>query len=283
MGEKSYDIFISHAAEDKDGFIRPLVDELVRLKLKVWYAELSLRLGDSLSASVDRGLKESRYGLVVLSPSFFAKSWPEYGYRSLLTPGMGQGKLILPIWHNVGRDQVIEFSPNLADKLAVSTRGNSIRHVALEILRVVFPERYDATQRYLALQAWRTELPVEEIPLEKVSLGGPIRHADLPESLLRRIQLMQSSLYEIFPVPLEGTIKNFQRDLHPENELEAWERVAAIYNLIRNSYNLDQAQKKRLFRSLLAMSMEGDSTEEINEGTKLPVWLRDARDEFLRT
>ena len=59
-------IFISHASEDKDSFVRPLATELSRLGLRVWYDEFSLQLGDSLSASIDGGLAESDAGLVVI-------------------------------------------------------------------------------------------------------------------------------------------------------------------------------------------------------------------------
>ena len=75
--DKKYDIFISHASEDKDAIVRPLVTILERLSVRVWYDEFSLQLGDSLTASIDKGLQESKYGLVVLSKAFLSKRWPE--------------------------------------------------------------------------------------------------------------------------------------------------------------------------------------------------------------
>jgi hypothetical protein len=70
-------IFVSHASEDKDDFVRPLAQALKRKGLKVWYDEFSLRPGDSLRRSIDRGLAECTAGLVVLSPAFFVKEWPQ--------------------------------------------------------------------------------------------------------------------------------------------------------------------------------------------------------------
>ena len=80
---KHYDVFISHASEDKDSFVRPLANMLEQTGLKVWYDEFSLRLGDSLSASIDKGIMDSRYGILILSPNFLNKNWTDYEYRSL--------------------------------------------------------------------------------------------------------------------------------------------------------------------------------------------------------
>ena len=82
MQNMKYDVFISHASEDKDLIVRPLVTMLEKLSVRVWYDEFSLKLGDSLSASIDKGLLESRFGIVVLSKSFLKKNWTDYEYRS---------------------------------------------------------------------------------------------------------------------------------------------------------------------------------------------------------
>jgi hypothetical protein len=73
MQDYHNDVFISHAWEDK-GFVRPLAEILRSLGLKVWYDEFTLQIGDSLSRSIDAGLAESRYGLVVISPAFSKSS-----------------------------------------------------------------------------------------------------------------------------------------------------------------------------------------------------------------
>ena len=73
-----YDLFICHASEDKAGFVLPLADALRGQHVEVWYDEFSLKLGDSIRQSLDRGLKQSRFGIVVLSKAFFDKQWPQY-------------------------------------------------------------------------------------------------------------------------------------------------------------------------------------------------------------
>jgi len=75
---KEYDAFISHATEDKDTIVRELADLLLKKGYNIWYDELSLQVGDSLRKSIDLGLKNSRYGIIILSKAFFIKDWPNY-------------------------------------------------------------------------------------------------------------------------------------------------------------------------------------------------------------
>ena len=117
-----HDIFISHAGEDKERIARPLADQLRSAGLNVWYDEFSLRLGDSLRESIDRGLAESRYGLVILSHNFFAKRWPQAELNGLFAmETAGTEKRILPVWHDITQAEVARHSPILADRVAVST------------------------------------------------------------------------------------------------------------------------------------------------------------------
>jgi len=128
--EIGYDAFISHANEDKEKFVKPLANALTRMDYRVWYDEFELRVGDSLRQSIDKGLVNSRFGIVVLSPAFFAKNWPQYELNGLTAREMDGHKVILPIWHNVDRDGVLAYSPTLADKVALSSRQLSIKKIA---------------------------------------------------------------------------------------------------------------------------------------------------------
>ena len=87
---KPFDAFICHANEDKDDFVRPLAEALKSHHLKVWYDEFALDVGDSLREAIDRGLTESRYGIVVLSPSF-SQALAEARTRRLGGTGDGRG------------------------------------------------------------------------------------------------------------------------------------------------------------------------------------------------
>jgi hypothetical protein len=134
-----WDVFISHASEDKNDVARPLAQKLGEQGIKVWFDEMTLKLGDSLRQSIDKGLAESRFGVVILSPGFFAKSWTQYELDGLVTRELASGKTILPVWHRVTQQDVMRFSPSLANKLAVST-DQGLDHVVRQIMDVVRPD-----------------------------------------------------------------------------------------------------------------------------------------------
>lgn len=131
--EIDYDLFISHASEDKDDFVRPLAAALSSLNVRVWYDEFTLRIGDSLRERIDRGLARSKFGVVVFSPSFFAKNWPQYELNGMVAREMNGEKVILPIWHRVTKNEVIEFSPSLADRVALNSGTESMEEIATRL------------------------------------------------------------------------------------------------------------------------------------------------------
>lgn len=131
-----YDVFISHASEDKESFVKELATTLKQLGFWVWYDEFTLEIGDSLRRSIDRGLAGSRYGIVVLSPSFFGKNWPQYELDGLTAREMQGKKVILPIWHGITRQEILHYSPSLADKLAANS-NEGVDIVAKKIARIL--------------------------------------------------------------------------------------------------------------------------------------------------
>ncbi|MYF78774.1 MAG: DUF1883 domain-containing protein [Chloroflexi bacterium] len=131
-----YDVFISHATEDKDDIVRPLTNALIAEGLRVWYDEFELRIGDSLHRNIDSGLSRSRFGVVIISHSFFAKNWTQYELDGLVTREMTGEQVILPIWHEISQSEVIEKSPSLADKVARNTSDFTIDEIACEIAEV---------------------------------------------------------------------------------------------------------------------------------------------------
>jgi hypothetical protein len=116
-----WDVFISHASEDKETFVRPLAEGLRKCGLRVWFDEFTLKVGDSLRRSIDRGLAHSRFGVVVLSPDFLRKEWPQKELDGLVAREIDGRKVILPVWHNISDDQLRLYSPTLADRVAVSS------------------------------------------------------------------------------------------------------------------------------------------------------------------
>ena len=105
-----YDVFISHASEDKEEVVRPLAHALRDGGLAVWYDEFELRIGDSLRRKIDHGLANSRFGVVVLSRAFFSKGWTNYELDGLVTRAVGGDQVLLPIWHDITKQELIDYS-----------------------------------------------------------------------------------------------------------------------------------------------------------------------------
>lgn len=132
-GGEIYDVFISHASEDKEDIVRLLATALLEEGLNVWFDEMTLRIGDSLRQKIDKGLTNSRVGLVVLSPAFISKGWTNYELDGIVTRTVSGEQILLPIWHNITKQEVVDFSPSLADKVARSTATHTVKEIACEI------------------------------------------------------------------------------------------------------------------------------------------------------
>lgn len=136
---KPFDVFLSHASEDKTAVADPLYEQLTEAGCRVWYDRVILTTGDSLRRKIAEGLRVSRYGIVVLSPHFFAKSWPQTELDGLTARENAEGRrVVLPIWHNVTRDDVLRYSAPLADKVAARTE-DGLALVTDSILRALGP------------------------------------------------------------------------------------------------------------------------------------------------
>jgi hypothetical protein len=134
-----YDIFIAHAGDDKSDFVRPLAEALREANVEVWFDEFSLQPGDSLSKAIDRGLSQSRYGVVVLSPSFFQQNWPQWELNGLVQRHVSsETDVILPIWHGVTHEDVMRYSPPLADIFALRS-SDGLNTVVARLLGKIHP------------------------------------------------------------------------------------------------------------------------------------------------
>ena len=106
----------------------------------MWYDEFELKIGDSLRRKIDQGIRSSRFGVVVLSPSFFGRGWPNYELDGLVTLEVASRRsLILPVWHRVTQKDVLGHSPSLPGLLARSTSDITIEALADEIAMVAQP------------------------------------------------------------------------------------------------------------------------------------------------
>ena len=134
---KKYDFFISHATEDKLTIAEPLAKALIQMGANVWYDNLTLKIGDSLRESIDTGLANSRYGIVILSETYFRKFWTSKELNGLFIKQEDGEKVILPIWHGISKDIVKQYSPMLADMVAFKSSDYSVEELADELIKII--------------------------------------------------------------------------------------------------------------------------------------------------
>ncbi|HEV2575655.1 MAG TPA: toll/interleukin-1 receptor domain-containing protein [Acidobacteriaceae bacterium] len=140
MRKRSFDVFVSHASEDKAAFVEPLATELRKWGLNVWFDRFELRVGDSLRESIERGLATSRYGIVVYSPAFLKKKWPRKELNGLFSREIsGNRKRILPILHNLSIAELRKSYPIQADRYSLSSKV-PLDELCRELIRVIKPE-----------------------------------------------------------------------------------------------------------------------------------------------
>jgi|GEM_PF-5631751 len=122
MSKFIYDAFISYSSEDKKSVARPLAFNLAKRGYRVWFDEFDLKPGDSIRRSIDAGLRESRMAILIIGRTFFQKEWVQYELNGLLQLEISTGQpRILPVWHEITLNDVLEVSPSLADKVACNS------------------------------------------------------------------------------------------------------------------------------------------------------------------
>lgn len=126
----AYDVFISHASEDKIPFVDTLVEELLQRDVKVWYDRHVLTWGRSIRQNIDAGLRQSKFAIVVLSEHYIQKYWTQKEFNALFSLGSKLGDFILPIWHNISPERANEFSPMLSDSIALKSSDHTIAEIA---------------------------------------------------------------------------------------------------------------------------------------------------------
>jgi hypothetical protein len=264
-----WDVFISHASEDKESIARPLADALAKFGLNVWYDEFTLQLGDSLSRSIDRGLAESEYGIVILSPAFLAKAWPERELRGLVAREIRSKKVILPIWHHLTRDDVLRYSPPLADVYALSSEGRTIIELAVAAIEVIRPALLEKILRRAALLRQLAEKQPDRATARDLKYGPP-RHVELPADLINRIRLIRAALLSVDPRSMDHWVDGFRGDSHPTKEVGIWERIASSLIEYRHLAKLTAEQEAAAYRLLVGLAVGARDDELAERAMTLP-------------
>lgn len=132
-----YDVFLSHASEDKDDVARPLALALQEFGLRVWFDEFEFRIGDNLIAKLNAGIDESRSGILILSNDFFGKNWTEHELKRLENLAVTGNRVLFPIWHKITEAEVREYRASLAEIIGRSTATHTVKEIANEIYEII--------------------------------------------------------------------------------------------------------------------------------------------------
>ena len=253
--EKNYDLFISHSSEDKDAIVRPLATMLEKLSVKVWYDEFSLQLGDCLSASIDKGLQESRYGLLVLSKSFLGKNWPEYEYRSLLSRQIDGEKVLLPVWYGVSKEDIKNYSLFLADILGITITVENLTKAVQIIVKKVRPDIWQELRMRLWLRKMVQEGERKEVGLSLIEPAKEKQSSLNPQQYIR-CKAVYYGIGRHLKKPLRQYIDLYELDLVPERELQTWEIMNVCYlEMMERHPEATAKEKEDYFKVLLAISI----------------------------
>src|SRR5690625_4976612 len=136
--EEKFDVFISHSSEDKASYVDKLAEELRSEGITIWYDSENISWGKSIRQEIDNGLRYSKYGIVVLSPSFLKRYWTNYELDGILNIESSVGRqMILPIWHNITADEIQEYSSSLSNRLAMNSYYNTIEEIVKRVKGLV--------------------------------------------------------------------------------------------------------------------------------------------------
>jgi hypothetical protein len=107
--------FISHDSRDKDEVAKKIAIKLQSMRCPVWYDDFALKIGDNLRDSIEKGLKECKKCILILSPHFLSNNgWTKREFDSIFTREiLEESNLVLPVWYGVTKKDVYEYSPSL--------------------------------------------------------------------------------------------------------------------------------------------------------------------------
>lgn len=162
-----YDVFISHAVEDKLPIANDLCKHLEKAGLRVWYSGADLQAGDSIHETIRIDLPKSRYAVVILSEHYLSKKWTMKEYYMLQAQEKAGRKVILPVLFDITAAD-LQDDVYMADKFAIPyAKGmDHVIHKLLEVIKGSHPKR--TPRRWLS--AKRAILAVSALLMTMVSL-----------------------------------------------------------------------------------------------------------------
>lgn len=130
------DVFLCHAWDDRQGPAKDLHDLLVAAGVKVWFSEKDLGLGVPMMRAIDKGLANSRIGLVLVTPALLARL-PKESVADKELSALLAGNQLVPIVHNTTYEALRNVSPLLASRSGLDTAEDSMAVVAEKIAELV--------------------------------------------------------------------------------------------------------------------------------------------------
>ncbi|MET0464966.1 MAG: toll/interleukin-1 receptor domain-containing protein, partial [Chitinophagaceae bacterium] len=129
--------FISHDSRDKADVAHPIAVTLQSYSCPVWYDEFSLKVGDNLRTTIEKGLKECKKCILILSQHFIGNNgWTKTEFDSIFTRQLlEQTDLILPVWVNVTKKDVYEYSPSLLLNKGIQWDPSKNEDICRQLLR----------------------------------------------------------------------------------------------------------------------------------------------------
>lgn len=112
--------FLSYASED-EALAREIAGGLKSHGFDVWYAKTSLKVGHILLDEIEKGMTNATAGILILSNAYLKKGWTNYEMDTLIRQHIEDGKLLLPVWHNVSKHSVDMRHPGLARIVALES------------------------------------------------------------------------------------------------------------------------------------------------------------------
>jgi hypothetical protein len=134
---QTWSVFMSHASPDKP-YVGGLVKALREAGVTVWYDDDCVAWGEPLRQAIKNGLKNSTYGIVVLSKAYLAdRKWTEHEFDALFAREKLNSFLILPVWHGVTRDEIEAYDPALADRKGSISNTDDYAEVVESVLKLL--------------------------------------------------------------------------------------------------------------------------------------------------
>ena len=130
------DVFLCHAWDDRQGPAKELHELLVAAGVKVWFSEKDLGLGIPMMRAIDKGLANSRIGLVLVTPALLARLPKESVADKELSTLLARNQLV-PIVHKTTYEELRNVSPMLASRSGLDTAEDSMAVVAQKIAELV--------------------------------------------------------------------------------------------------------------------------------------------------